>query len=141
MSLFIDINLDDSYSRFLHFHLDNKNGLLCQFMECSLVSGQDTTVTVLVAASQGSPRSSFCFFHRLLMTKRANLRTPFSWFGKNSTQTKLHRLLGDIKIHMRLKVSGDRSEIRQSYIPTLFGRLVNPLQEKGAVSPCSFLRF
>jgi len=31
-------------------------------------------------------------------------------------------------------VSGDRREIRQSYLPTLFPRLVEPLQERGSVS-------
>ena len=36
---------------------------------------------------------------------------------------------------MRLKVSGDRKEIRQHYIPTLFSRLVLPLVNEGAVSP------
>ena len=34
---------------------------------------------------------------------------------------------------MRLKVSGDKSEIRQSYIPALFPHLVQPLMEQGAV--------
>ncbi|GAA5897705.1 replication factor C subunit 1 [Sporobolomyces salmoneus] len=55
-----------------------------------------------------------------------------AWFGKNSSQGKLGRLLGEIQIRMRLKVSGDRREIRQSYLPTLFPRLVTPLQERGA---------
>ncbi|ORY75974.1 replication factor RFC1 C terminal domain-domain-containing protein [Leucosporidium creatinivorum] len=54
-----------------------------------------------------------------------------AWFGKNSTQTKLQRLLGEIQIHMRLKTSGDRKEIRQSYLPTLFEKLVRPIQERG----------
>ncbi|GAA5869122.1 hypothetical protein JCM8547_008702 [Rhodosporidiobolus lusitaniae] len=55
-----------------------------------------------------------------------------SWLGKNSTQNKLLRMLGEIQIRMRLKVSGDKREIRQSYIPALYPRLVNPLQEEGA---------
>ncbi|KAM0756309.1 DNA replication factor C, large subunit [Meredithblackwellia eburnea MCA 4105] len=55
-----------------------------------------------------------------------------TWFGKNSTQTKLQRMLGEIQIRMRLRVSGDRREIRQSYIPTLFPKIVAPLQERGA---------
>lgn len=33
---------------------------------------------------------------------------------------------------MRLRVSGDRKEIRQSYLPTLFLKLVKPIQERGA---------
>lgn len=36
---------------------------------------------------------------------------------------------------MRLKVSGDKHEIRQSYIPALFPHLVKPLIDEGAVSP------
>jgi replication factor C subunit 1 len=35
---------------------------------------------------------------------------------------------------MRLKVSGDKSEIRQSYIPALFPHIVKPLMDVGAVS-------
>lgn len=35
---------------------------------------------------------------------------------------------------MRLKVSGDKSEIRQSYIPALIPHLVTPLVENGAAS-------
>lgn len=42
-------------------------------------------------------------------------------------------MLGEIQIRMRLRVSGDRKEIRQSYIPTLFPKLVEPLQSKGTV--------
>ncbi|BGP18533.1 hypothetical protein JCM10213_002954 [Rhodosporidiobolus nylandii] len=55
-----------------------------------------------------------------------------AWLGKNSTQNKLQRMLGEIQIRMRLRVSGDRREIRQSYIPTMYPRLVTPLQEEGS---------
>ena len=34
---------------------------------------------------------------------------------------------------MRLKVSGDKSEIRQSYIPALFPHIVKPLIDVGVV--------
>jgi replication factor C subunit 1 len=47
---------------------------------------------------------------------------------------KLNRQLGDIQIRMRLKVSGDKSEIRQVYIPALFPHIVKPLTEDGSVS-------
>ncbi|KDQ07752.1 hypothetical protein BOTBODRAFT_119605 [Botryobasidium botryosum FD-172 SS1] len=50
-----------------------------------------------------------------------------SWLGQNSKQTKLRRQLGDVQIRMRLKVSGDKAEIRQNYIPALFPRIVQPL--------------
>ena len=61
------------------------------------------------------------------------------WLGQNSKQGKLARQLGDVQIRMRLKVSGDKSEIRQSYIPALFPHIVLPLQEEGAV--CSVVFF
>ncbi|KAL5636736.1 hypothetical protein ACGC1H_000641 [Rhizoctonia solani] len=53
------------------------------------------------------------------------------WLGQNSKQGKLQRQLGDIQIRMRLKVSGNKAEIRQSYIPALLPRLVRPLIDEG----------
>ncbi|KAG8981914.1 hypothetical protein FRC05_000056 [Tulasnella sp. 425] len=55
-----------------------------------------------------------------------------SWLGQNSKQTKLKRQLGDIQIRMRLKVTGDKEEIRQQYIPSLFPALVQPLIDQGS---------
>ena len=55
------------------------------------------------------------------------------WLGQNSKQNKLSRQLGDVQIRMRLKVSGDKSEIRQSYIPALFPHIVKPLIDVGVV--------
>ncbi|PFH45686.1 hypothetical protein AMATHDRAFT_158196 [Amanita thiersii Skay4041] len=54
------------------------------------------------------------------------------WLGQNSKRIKLIRQLGDIQVRMRLKVSGDKDEIRQSYIPALHPNLVRPLAEDGA---------
>ena len=42
--------------------------------------------------------------------------------------------LGDVQVRMRLKVSGDKLEIRQSYIPELYPHIVQPLVEEGSVS-------
>lgn len=53
------------------------------------------------------------------------------WLGQNSKQGKLQRQLGDVQIRMRLKVSGDKNEIRQSYIPALFPRMIQPILDKG----------
>lgn len=58
---------------------------------------------------------------------------PHRWLGQNSKQNKLMRQLGDVQIRMRLKVSGDKNEIRQSYIPALFPHIVKPLLDNGAV--------
>jgi replication factor C subunit 1 len=65
-----------------------------------------------------------------------------SWLGQNSKQGKLQRQLVEVQIRMRLKVSGDRAEIRQSYIPALFPRIVLPLMDKdsGAVCGCCDFR-
>ncbi|CCM04947.1 uncharacterized protein FIBRA_07144 [Fibroporia radiculosa] len=54
------------------------------------------------------------------------------WLGQNSKQTKLTRQLTEVQARMRIKVSGDKSEIRQSYIPALFPHVVKPLIEQGA---------
>ncbi|EON68021.1 hypothetical protein W97_07168 [Coniosporium apollinis CBS 100218] len=54
-----------------------------------------------------------------------------SWLGKNSTQGKLTRMVKEIQGHMRLRSSGDRHEIRQQYVPTLWTKLVRRLQREG----------
>jgi len=53
------------------------------------------------------------------------------WLGQNSKQNKLQRQLNDVQIRMRLKVSGDKPEIRQHYVPALFPSLVKPLIDTG----------
>lgn len=59
-----------------------------------------------------------------------------SWLGQNSKQNKMQKLLSEIQIHMRLKVSANTTQIRQHYLPTLFPKLIDPLCHKdaGAVS-------
>ncbi|KAI0640589.1 DNA replication factor C, large subunit [Trametes meyenii] len=54
------------------------------------------------------------------------------WLGQNSKQNKLSRQLTDVQARMRLRVSGDKHEIRQSYIPSLFPHIVQPLMSQGA---------
>ncbi|KAJ3984950.1 replication factor RFC1 C terminal domain-containing protein [Lentinula detonsa] len=54
------------------------------------------------------------------------------WLGQNSKQNKLSRQLSDVQVRMRLKVSGDKNEIRQSYIPALHPHVVRPLVEEGS---------
>ncbi|KAG5650076.1 hypothetical protein H0H81_000853 [Sphagnurus paluster] len=54
------------------------------------------------------------------------------WLGQNSKQAKLTRQLTDVQIRMRLKVSGNKTEIRQSYMPALFPHIVKPLMDTGA---------
>ncbi|KAJ3513370.1 hypothetical protein NLJ89_g2988 [Agrocybe chaxingu] len=72
----------------------------------------------------------FLFDHKHFLIVRLSLLCR--WLGQNSKQGKLSRQLGDIQIRMRLKVSGDKSEIRQSYIPALHPHIVKPLMDMGA---------
>lgn len=60
-----------------------------------------------------------------------NSMTFPQWLGQNSKQNKLARQLGDVQVRMRLKVSGDKAEIRQSYIPSLLPYIVQPLVDAG----------
>ncbi|KAL4241253.1 Replication factor C subunit 1 [Abortiporus biennis] len=53
------------------------------------------------------------------------------WLGQNSKQNKLTRQLTDIQARMRLKVSGDRVEIRRFYVPALYPHIVKPLIDQG----------
>jgi replication factor C subunit 1 len=55
-----------------------------------------------------------------------------SWLGNNSKQGKLSRLLREIQGHMRLRISGDRNEVRQSYMQTIFDRLVRRFAKDGS---------
>lgn len=62
----------------------------------------------------------------------AGHQTRFTaWLGNNSKQGKLVRMIKEIQGHMRLRTSADRHEIRQTYMPILFEKLVKRLQEEG----------
>lgn len=62
----------------------------------------------------------------------AGSQTRFtSWLGKNSSQGKFTRQIKEIQGHMRLRTSGDRHEIRQQYVPTLWQNLVKKLEVGG----------
>ncbi|WAQ87077.1 hypothetical protein PtA15_7A807 [Puccinia triticina] len=54
-----------------------------------------------------------------------------SWFGKNSTQGKLNRVMGEIHGRMRMKISGDKRETLMNYLPILYPRLIDPLRDGG----------
>ena len=62
----------------------------------------------------------------------AGHQTRFTaWLGKNSSQGKLVRMVKELQGHMRLRVSADRHEIRQTYLPILFELLVRRLEKEG----------
>ncbi|KAH6656865.1 replication factor RFC1 C terminal domain-containing protein [Truncatella angustata] len=54
-----------------------------------------------------------------------------SWLGNNSKYGKLGRYVREIHSHMRLRSSGDATEIRQQYLPTLWSRTVKRLAQEG----------
>ncbi|KAI3394796.1 hypothetical protein diail_2198 [Diaporthe ilicicola] len=53
------------------------------------------------------------------------------WLGNNSKLGKLGRYVREIQAHMRLKSSGDVSEIRQQYLPVLWHQIVKRLALEG----------
>jgi len=55
-----------------------------------------------------------------------------AWLGQNSKQNKLNRALVDIHARMRLNISGDRSDIRQSYLPALAPHVIGPFMKEGS---------
>ena len=59
-----------------------------------------------------------------------NTRAFPGWLGKNSSQGRLQRELQSVQIRMRLAVSGSKSEIRLSYMPTLIPKLTSALLQK-----------
>ena len=78
-----------------------------------------------------------CPFHSTSLVRALTLcvhpSTIPRWLGQNSKQGKLSRQLGEVQIRMRLKVSGDKTEIRQHYLPALYPYIVKPLMDDGSV--------
>jgi replication factor C subunit 1 len=68
----------------------------------------------------------------------ADNKLTIRWLGQNSKQGKLGRQLTDIQIRMRLRASGSRQEIRETYMPMLASKIVSPLTEKGTVCQTCF---
>ncbi|KAF4552092.1 Replication factor C subunit 1-like protein 1 [Elsinoe fawcettii] len=54
-----------------------------------------------------------------------------TWLGQNSAQGKFMRFVKEIQGHMRLRTTGDRHEIRQQYLPTLWAELGKRLEQEG----------
>lgn len=53
------------------------------------------------------------------------------WLGKNSSANKYGRLLKDMHVHMKPRISGNKNELRQSYLTTLVKNLSKPLLDMG----------
>lgn len=55
-----------------------------------------------------------------------------AWFGKNSSTTKRHRLLKELKHHMHTRVSADRTQLSMDYVGPLLNAVTRPLIDRGA---------
>ncbi|KIV97718.1 hypothetical protein PV10_01431 [Exophiala mesophila] len=64
-----------------------------------------------------------------------------SWLGNNSKLGKLSRLVKEIQGHMRLRASADRHEVRQQYLPAIWNKTVNILQNEGKDSAQDVIDF
>lgn len=64
-----------------------------------------------------------------------------SWLGNNSKQSKLMRLLREIQGHMRVRISGDRNEVRQGYFQTIYNRMPRRLAKDGADAIEEIIKF
>ncbi|KAI9560967.1 hypothetical protein GHT06_011923 [Daphnia sinensis] len=55
-----------------------------------------------------------------------------SWLGKNSRTNKMDRLLQELQMHMRLKISGSKRAVNLDYLPHILNSIVGPLKRSGA---------
>ena len=55
-----------------------------------------------------------------------------SWLGKNSRQNKMDRLLQELQLHTRLKISASKRALNLDYLPHLVDAIVRPLKEQGS---------
>ena len=68
-----------------------------------------------------------------LMEGRINGQIGFpSWLGKNSRQNKVDRLLAELQMHMRLRISASKRALNLDYLPHIVGAIVKPLRRNGA---------
>ena len=51
-----------------------------------------------------------------------------SWLGKNSRQNKMDRLLQELQLHMRLKISASKRALNLDYLPHVINSIVGPLR-------------
>ncbi|GFS51750.1 replication factor C subunit 1 [Nephila pilipes] len=53
-----------------------------------------------------------------------------AWLGKNSSRNHMDRILQELHVHMRMRVSGNKTDIALEYLPLLKRALTQPLIEK-----------
>ncbi|XP_076041006.1 germ line transcription factor 1 isoform X2 [Oratosquilla oratoria] len=53
------------------------------------------------------------------------------WLGNNSRRNKFDRLMQEIQVHMRLKISGNKLDVGLDYSPMIRNAVTTPLSKKG----------
>ncbi|KAK9238418.1 replication factor RFC1 C terminal domain-containing protein [Lipomyces kononenkoae] len=64
-----------------------------------------------------------------------------SWLGQNSKGSKLMRYLQEIQSHARLRISGDRYEVRLQYMSAFFDHLYTPIATNGTEGVSTIIDF
>ncbi|KAK9365344.1 replication factor RFC1 C terminal domain-containing protein [Lipomyces kononenkoae] len=64
-----------------------------------------------------------------------------SWLGHNSKGNKLMRYLQEIQSHARLRISGDRYEVRLQYLSAFFDHLYTPIATDGIEGVSTLIDF
>lgn len=68
-----------------------------------------------------------------LLTGYLNQMINFpTWLGKNSNRNHMDRILQELQMHMRMKITGNKTEVAMDYLPLLQKTLTKPLLEKEA---------
>ncbi|KAK9477360.1 replication factor RFC1 C terminal domain-containing protein [Lipomyces japonicus] len=64
-----------------------------------------------------------------------------SWLGQFSKQNKLSRFLQEIQSHVRLRISGDRHEVRLQYLSQFYDHLLSPILNQGQAGIAETIEF
>ncbi|KAI8915005.1 replication factor RFC1 C terminal domain-containing protein [Powellomyces hirtus] len=124
-----------------HLHGNDSRRVALETLACMANAADSISLGDLVDRIQrGTQNWSLMPVHAVLSTVRPCFFTHGglggmvgfpSWLGKNSTQTKNGRQLKEVQSHMRLHISGSKSEVRLNYLPALASALTVPLATEG----------
>ncbi|PVZ99103.1 hypothetical protein BB558_004883 [Smittium angustum] len=102
----------------------------------SLIRGSQNWGLLTSHAVMSSVRPSY-----FMTGKHLSMYNFPGWLGKNSSTSKNLRLLSELSSRMRHKVSGDRNQVRMSYIPTMAYSLTLPMVNDGVEGIDKVLEF
>lgn len=84
--------------------------------------------------SQGAMSERLTFPRYAHIQKNKPYNDHRSVLGQTSKINKSWRQLRELHLHLCLHISGDKNEVRQSYLPALVPRMTQPLIQRGSVS-------